>query len=487
MKYFLPRFQDILFLSLFCGAMLLGNKMLGIDSDLGRHLVIGEYILNHGEIPTTNIFSYTKPGESRPPYEWLSQTLFAVAYRFLGLDGIILLASLLISISFTLVYVDGIQRSGMLMITLLLTILSAIAGSIHWLPRPHVFTFLFLAIWLERLERLYSEEKIPLWQFPALMLIWANLHGGFVFGLLALAAYITGWIAERWIKNEEVVNKTGKKLMLIGILSIVASCITPDGWGNWQALLGNSSKYILNQTIETMPPNFHQVEMIPFLVLIFITLLVIVLNGSHTPISHLFLAAGFVSLGLLMARNIPLFGIVVSPILATVAYNILNKSQNWMRFESRLGKVDRSLSGFTWAFVGVLLILFLFIRYHLQTGSNINNFDPHVFPVRAVDWLEENPQKGNMFNEFNWGGYLLFRLFPNQLVFIDSQTDFYGEALVRDYSQIISTENDWVKKLDEFKIEWVIVKSGSALAQSLESQYHWRVLYQDETAIVLRR
>ncbi|MBV5350098.1 hypothetical protein JZU71_02760, partial [bacterium] len=78
--------------------------------------------------------------------------------------------------------------------------------------------------------------------------------GGFIFGLLAWAAYFAGWGVDHWLKRDSATNEIGKKLLLVGAFSLTASCITPDGWGNWQALFGNSSTYILSQTVETMPP-----------------------------------------------------------------------------------------------------------------------------------------------------------------------------------------------------------------------------------------
>jgi hypothetical protein len=487
MKYLLPRFQDILFLTIFCGAILVGPRMLSIDSDLGRHLVIGEYILVQHEIPTTDIFSHTKNGESRPPYEWLSQIFFALANRLLGLDGVVLLTSLLIGCAFTLVFADATRRSGLPLIALLLAVLAASASSIHWLPRPHVFTFLLLAIWLERLERLRNAERVLLWQFPLLMLLWANMHGGFIFGLLAWAAYLAGWVVEHWLKRDLATTDVGKNFLLAGALSLIASCITPDGWGNWKALSGNSSMYILSQTVETMRPDFHQIGMLPFLILFILTVLLVLANKFRLPFSHLFLLAGFATLGLMMARNIPLFAIVAVPILALLARNIFNRLQIWIKIESRLNEIDHSLQGFTWIIAGVLAMTTLFVRYHTRTGSSINEFDARVFPVAAVDWLEENPQEGNMFNEFNWGGYLLHRLWPRQLVFMDSQTDFYGESLTRDYSQIVHAESGWQAKLEAYKTDWVIVRSDAPLAQSLETELHWRILYQDETSIILRK
>ena len=188
-----------------------------------------------------------------------------------------------------------------------------------------------------------------------------------------------------------------------------------------------------------------------------------------------------------MARNIPLFALAATPILAACARRILNQVPVWIKIESRLGEIERSLRGFVWPVAGALAAIIMFSYYHMQIQSSFNQFNERVFPVAAVDWLDNHVQSGNMFNEFNWGGYLLHRLWPDQLVFIDSQTDFYGEALTRDYNQIINTQNDWEIKLKKYDIDWVIVADGAPLAQALKTEHHWRVLYQDEMSIILRK
>lgn len=487
MKYLLPRLQDIFFLAIFCGSLLLGPKMLNIDSDLGRHLSIGQYILEQHKIPTTDIFSHTKYGESRPPYEWLSQVFFAIAYRILGIDGVVLFTSMVIAVAFTLVYAESSRKSNLPLTAIFLAVLAVAASSIHWLPRPHVFTFLLLAIWLERLESLRSTNKIPLWQFPFIMLFWANLHGGFIFGILAWAAYFAGWIFDYWRKNNLATAEAGKKILIVGVLSLVVSCITPDGWGNWRAVLGNSSLYILNQTIETMPPNFHQPGMIPFLFLLLLSIVLFVLDANRLPASHIFLLTGFVTLSLLIARNIPLFAISATPILTMSAQRIMNQANVWIKIESRLNEIGRSLRGFVWPIAGMLAAMLLFSYQYVQTQSALNKFNEGIFPVGAANWLTSHPQSGNMFNEFNWGGYLLLRLWPEQLVFIDSQTDFYGEALARDYNQILNAQSNWEMKLAKYNIDWVILNKSTPLAQVLEIEDHWHVLYNDNVAIILRR
>ena len=146
------------------------------------------------------------------------------------------------------------------------------------------------------------------------------------------------------------------------------------------------------------------------------------------------------------------------------------------------------LHGIFFPLISILLLAFVFARdLRLDPAKLGNYYDPVVFPVNAVNWLEENPQKGNMFNYFSWGGYMLYREWPDQLVFIDRQTDFYGEKLTREYEQIISISKGWEDVLKKHTIKWVIIPNNSSLAQTLESEYRWRILYEDKTAVILRK
>ncbi|MEW6402322.1 MAG: hypothetical protein AB1649_11015 [Chloroflexota bacterium] len=487
MKFILPRIRDILFLSILVGTLLLAPRMLNIDSDLGRHLALGQYMLDAREIPLTDILSHTKSGEPRPPYEWLSQILFALAYRALSLDGVILLTALVIAIAWALIYKEAARRSGLPVTALLITILAAAASSVHWLPRPHVFTFPFLAIWVERLDRLRSGEKIPLWHFPLLMLFWANLHGGFVFGVLAWLAFIAGWVIDRWQRQESATTEIAKNFLLIGGLSILASFVTPSGWGNWRGVLGNSSTYILSRTVETMSPDFYQTQFWPFLILLALCLIVPSLSGVRLPVAHAFLLAGFAVLSLMMARNIPLFTVVAAPILASSARHLLDSVKLWVEVESRLLEIERTLRGLAWPIAGSFVIVILLVLQFSRTHQSLARFDARVFPVAAVDWLKENPPQGKMYNEFNWGGYLLFRLWPEQKVFIDSQTDFYGEELVSEYDIILSAYADLEAKLTQYDVDWVIVRNNSAVAVKLSRAENWRLVYVDDVAVILKQ
>jgi hypothetical protein len=96
----------------------------------------------------------------------------------------------------------------------------------------------------------------------------------------------------------------------------------------------------------------------------------------------------------------------------------------------------------------------------LDFGRQGNHFDQAVFPVSAADWLERQPQTGAMFNYFPWGGYLLYRFWPSERVFIDGQTDFYGERLTRQYEQVITLAGGWQNVLSRYRVDWVMVASA---------------------------
>jgi len=468
----------------FMAVFLFGAQMLSIDSDLGRHVTIGSYILDNRLVPTRDLFSHTLTGQSRPPYEWLSQVVFALSNRLMGLDGVILLTAPLIGASILAIYRHSAQRSGSPLVALFIALLAAAATSLHWLPRPHIITFLLLAIWVHNLEKLRTGKPIKIYVFPLIMLFWANLHGGFIFGFLALAAYFAGWLWDKW--RNQASTETGKGFFLAGISSLAASVITPDLWHNWEAVLNNRSSFILSRTVETMPPKLSDPTTAPFVILLALSAIFFFANWRTASVSHIFLLGGFGLLALMMTRNIPLFAIICAPILAEWITAKANQFPAWKRLDERFINLAMPSRSFL---LPTLLTIFVvgFFSYNHTKGREVYQFNPQVFPVQAVDWLEENPREGNMFNEFNWGGYLLYRLWPRDLVFVDSQSDFYGEPLMRDYETMMLTKNNWQDLLDQYQISWVIIPSNAPLADQLKQEAGWTVLYKDSVAIIIQR
>jgi hypothetical protein len=464
--------------------ILLGPRTFNLDGDLGRHITIGNYILQTASIPRRDIFSHTMTGQALTPHEWLAQVVFAIANRILGLSGVVLVTALAISTTFIIIFYEGQERSQAPIISLGITILAAAASSLHWLARPHVFTFLYLAIWMLVLERVRTRKKTPVWTFGLVMLLWANTHGAFIAGFVCWAAYLVGQVIECWEKGKWEVEQL-KAWVIPEIVALAATFINPAGIHLWETSLGFvGNGYLVSHTYEYQPPDFHNPGTWPFLLMIGLTIVMLGIKKHRLPFSHSLLLAGWATMALYSARNIPLFAIVAAPILSEMAIGLLSGTKRWNAVEAKIRNIEGTLRSGVWIAVSILIAI---VALSTPVMQAYNTFDASVFPVRAVDWLENHPQTGNVFNYFPWGGYLLYRQWPGTLVFIDGQTDFYGEALTREYEQVITLNDNWQVVLERYQVSWALLPKSAALTKALTNNADWKVLYQDDTATILRR
>ncbi|HEX9018426.1 MAG TPA: hypothetical protein VF806_04535 [Anaerolineaceae bacterium] len=499
--YLLPGLGDILWISALVGAIGLGPRMMNIDGDLGRHLTIGRWILANGRVPTTDLFSHTMAGQPLTPHEWLSQVLFALADRAMGLNGVVLLSGLVIATAFWLVYRRARDASHEILGAVFAVVLAMAASSLHWLTRPHIFTFLMLALWVNVLEDLRRGRLQRWWWLPVIMLAWANLHGAFIAGFVTWGLYGLGvaWDAfwRNFSKGEGLHGRFWRYFLLGGAASLLATLANPAGPGLWATSVGYvGNRYLVSHTAEYLPPNFHDPSTWPFLVMIGLFVLALGLQGRRQEGGHgvsaarVIPAAAWLVMGLYSVRNAPLFAIVAAPLLASVFAEWLAANHYRLKLLSRFNQMnqrllqtDLSLRGILWP---VIILALVIIGY--QSGAKLdfqqrgNAFDSQVFPVQAVDWLVEHPQQGNMFNHFPWGGYLLYRMWPQQRVFIDGQTDFYGEGLTRQYEQVLTISTGWEAVLEQYQVRWVIIPPSGPLAITLRGDPGWKSVYQDETA-----
>lgn len=494
LRHLLPTFANLVWILVFFAVLISGPRMMNADGDLGRHLTIGGYILDQGVIPLRDIFSHTMAGQSLTPHEWLAQVLFALADRALGLDGVILLCALVLATTFRFVFVRARKESQALLPAILAVLLAVIASTMHWLSRPHLFTFLLLAVWMTVLHSLRKGNLKQWWLLPALMLLWANLHGAFIAGFATWLLYGVGilWDAlNHRIPEEEALHpRFWRTYLLGGAAALLVSLFNPSGIGLWKTSIGYiGNDYLVSHTVEYMSPNFHSANFWPFLV--FIGLLVVVIGFSKKRIDSglLLSSAAWLVMGLYSARNIPLFVIVSAPLLAQGLDGLFSGLP--ARFKdtgARIQAVDSTLKGYLWPTLCIVIAAAGFAGGVKFDGQNTGNkFDAGRFPVEAVNWLEQNPQKGEMFNSFTWGGYLLYRLWPEKRVFIDGQTDFYGEAFSRQYSQVMDALPGWEGILDHYKVDWAIVPVKDAIALALGADPGWETVYKDGTAVILRR
>ena len=500
LKILFPTFADMLWMASFWGVLIFGRRMMNMDGDLGRHLTIGNYILDHGKIPLRDVFSHTMMGEALTPHEWLVQVVFTLAERVFSFNGVILLCALIIAGAFWLVFKQNYSENKPLIIVFSVSILAMIISMVHWLARPHVFTFLFLAAWMLVLNLLRKGRFKTWWMMPALMVLWANLHGAFIAGFVTWMIYGVGvgWdvLWQRVPEDRPLPAQFWRTYLLGGGTALAASLLNPSGLGLWATSFGYiGNRYLVSHTLEYQSPNFHSIGFWPFLLTIGLIIVVLGLREKKFGSEWLFTSAAWLVMGLYSARNIPLFGIVAAPLLVYGLDDLFTQAADRFKLvgllresNKRIQDIDGQLVGFIWPVICVLFaIVGLGLGLRFDPQGLGYNFDPEVFPVAAVDWLEENPQEGEMFNHFIWGGYMLYRQWPERLVFIDGQTDFYGEELTRQYQQVVHFQDDWADVLDQHDVAWAILPSDSLAAREIQQELGWAVLYEDNTAVILRR
>ena len=193
--WLLPSIADCLFLALL-GVVIfrpVGTGLLG-DADTGWHIRNGELMLTTHSVTRTDPFSYTKAGQPWFAWEWLYDLLVAAIHHAAGLNGIVIFTLVLVCVTFALLFRLLLKRSGNIVVATALTLLAAAGSQVHLLARPHVLSWLFTLIWAACLYSFQSGNTRALFWLPPIMLLWVNLHGGFILGLAITAVFLCGAI-----------------------------------------------------------------------------------------------------------------------------------------------------------------------------------------------------------------------------------------------------------------------------------------------------
>jgi hypothetical protein len=309
-----------------------------------------------------------------------------------------------------------------------------------------------------------------------------------VAGFATWLAYFVGALWERFIRRKPESVQAIRWLLLSGGASLAVTLLNPAGVDIWATSLGYvSNRYLVSHTNEYLPPDLLQINYWPFALLLALAIILLMAKRLRMPAAHIFLMLGWAIMGLFSARNVPIFALVSAPILASGYSGLIGQySSKFAQFDQRLAALDRLKRLFSWPVLVLALVLMLLVRgVPLDANQVGNRYLPEHFPVAAVDAIAGEIPAGHVFNYFPWGGYLLFRLYPDVQVFIDGQTDFYGETLTRQYEQVISLTPGWEAALAKSQVEWVMRPTGEPLGAALESAPGWQVRYRDQTTTIL--
>jgi hypothetical protein len=498
----MPSVADLIFLALLGTLTLtsLSTRLLG-DAGVGWHIRTGQQILSSHVIPHTDPFSSTMQGKPWFAWEWLYDVVVGQLDSWFGLNGVVWFTSALIATVFAWTFRLLMVRGTNLMVAVVLVLLAISASMMHFFSRPHVLSWLFIVAWFwildsterDSLDGRGSSSRL-LWLLPISMLLWVNVHGGFLFGFVLLAIFWVGCLWTWFRSDENRIEESFQKiaaarrlrtLTSIGVLSLLATLVNPYGWKLHEHIYSYlSNRFLMDHIEEFQSPNFHGVAQKCFLLLLLISIAGLATHGRKLRVSELLLILFAVYAGLLASRNIP-----VSSILLVLLVGRLLPSVDFSGFGARTSTVDARLRGHLWPVVACVVLL-LIAANRGRVGSTPvmdAHFDPQRMPVEAVDDLVAKGLKGPVLAPDSWGGYLIYRLYPKQLVVIDDRHDFYGEQTLKSYLKMIRVERGWEEFLNQHNVSTAVLPAKSALAVVLGQTPGWKMVHSDAVATTFIR
>jgi hypothetical protein len=488
-RFYLPSLADMLFMSIFLFLCLsMGQGLLG-DGDTGYHIRAGEWILRNFSIPRFDIFSFHSPPIPWTAHEWLSEVIMALIHQYTGLTGIVVFFTFLLALTFYLLFLKIRDSGGNILIALFVVLLATAASQIHWLARPHVFSLLLFFLWYRILEEYRDGTRDRLYLLPPLMLLWVNLHGGYLSGFLLLGIFIAGE-APGFFSGETEIREPARRILkalaITTTVCLAVSCINPHGWHILLFPLKLvSNKLFMDSVLEFMSPNFHEPSALKYLILLLVALLAF--SREKLRLTELLLLLVFLDMSLFSVRYIPLFAIIASPILVSYA-NILLEGRDgkgialFAKKARNIAAVDASSGGIHWPIAAGLVVVWLTV-----TGAIHYGFDPKTKPVAAVRFLEQAYLPGNMFCNDEFGDYVIYAAWPRYKVFFDGRIDMYGTDMLKEYSKVTNFEDGWEKVLEKYRINWILFTTDSRFSRFLRERKDWALIYQDKVASIFIR
>ncbi len=519
-RWLLPSVGDLIFVAML-GLLAFTNlseRLLG-DAGIGWHIRTGQLILATHAIPRVDPFSSSMAGHAWFAWEWLFDVIVGWLDRTAGLNGVVLFAALIIATVFSWTFGSLLRRGTNIFVALALVLLAAAAATIHFLARPHVLTWLLTVLWFWILDSSLGRGRttrgrtwLP-WMLPPLMMLWVNLHGGFLIGFALLGIY---WISAAWQwvrlpseRFEDALKKIGaardvRTLTFVALLSALATFVNPYGWNlHLHVYRYLTNRFLMDHIDEFQSPNFHLVAEKCFAGLLLMTLIGLAVKKRELtrdePSQGLVILFA-VYAGLYASRNLPISSLllilVIGPWLSSWFLSLAERVGamrpgrfSLFHFLRRMQAVECSLRGHLWPIAAVVLACGIAANGGKLGATPLMDahFSEKRFPAKAVTYLQEKDIQGPVLAPDYWGGYLIYRLYPRWRMVIDDRHDFYGEDFLKSYLKMVHVEPGWDGFIHEHDIGCIIVPRDSALASILAETASWKGVYHDEAAVVFVR
>lgn len=465
---------------LYCLTSFNGMQMLFRDSDTGWHIRNGETILATHTVPHTEPYSFSRPGGAWFAWEWLADCAMAMAHQWDGMRGVFLLYLLTLGLVAWLWFQLVWTVNTWFLLGAAATWAMLTTCNIHWLARPHLFSWVLLLLAVLVAER--APARLNLWWLLGVFLggvVWANVHGSFFLGAIIFFLYA----AQRWIERSPV----HFPLAVFGFTLLAASFVNPYGWHVHEHIFHYlRDKELLSHIGEFQTFNFHVEGAEALVICMLIVAAGISLNllqGEYARgILCLILFAG----ALRSARGLPMLALLALPLALSAvcrALESLPALKSVHTYNLNLRKMEAGFRGYAW--MPILLLLFV-VSARSALFAIPAGFPEQNFPVKLAAQIEALPAEARIFSSDKFGGYMIYRFAGRRKVFFDGRSDYYGAAFLKDYLLLPDAKPGWREQWKRWGFTHALVPKESTLVEMLPL-LGWRQIGKDSTAILFEK
>lgn len=476
--------QHVIFAVIFLLFVMVNGQPVS-DTDFWWHLKAGEYIWQTKTVPHADVFSYTMSDKPWTAHEWLAEVIYYLAYSLGNFWGLFVLNLLLLALTYYFYYQLLQLRTGKnSILSALLMLAGAFFTYFFWGFRPHMFLHLLFVIFLYVMECFYRNRDY-LWILPLLMIAWVNLHGSFIMGPVIIGLYLISGIFA--IQLPTLVNRLWtpaqkRKLLAVLLMSFLATLINPNSYHMLVYPLQTvNSDFIVNQINEWASPDFHEPYFMVYLGYVLAGFALMGLGKRKHRAVDLLLVGTFFLMSLYAVRHIALFVYGAGPVFGYYLAALLPKNSLYKHEHIFNGvlTVKHFINGALT--VGALTTAFLVWPPEVPLEKHV---EAQVLPVGAVNYMKQHRLYGKVLNDYNWGGYILWTLYPDVRVMIDGRTDLYAAKVFPDYLKIANLLPQTPQLLQKYYPDAIIIREGTSLDAYLSNYRHWQKVYADETAVI---
>src|SRR5580700_3713885 len=458
----------------------------GGDPDIFWHLVTGQWMVDHHQIVSHDLFTFTVAGKQWVDPEYTTEVIAYLIFKLGGLTLVSVAFGAVTFVGFLLIWRRVRLENANPVIAAIVIGVAGLAGAAVWGPRPQMITFALTGLELLWLDRYLRGRSRAIYWLPLVMIAWANLHGGFLFGLVpvGVAAFVEAVHWVRRVDGDEHKRRT-RNLLLVFVACVVAAFVNPNGIHLYSYVIQPQFSAVQQNFIaEWQSPNFHVLEQRGFEAMLLLVPVAFVLRRPSLWEVCLTVAVSYLALS--AVRHAALFIAAETPLM------IWSFSAGWERMAPaarvRAWVVPRSRDLLAGA-AAILVIAALGTGYFVHsTLSNQARATAANFPVGASDWLAAHPTVGTrMFDQYGWGGYLISRFYPdpNRRVFSFGEATLLGTKVMQQVIDVETGNADWQQIFAEWGIDYVIDVPGAPAVLALEVDPQWTKVYDDGLAVIM--